>query len=242
MKNNISEPQLFEIKPTKLPITKWASEDIPTNKLLSKGASEISDTELLSILIGCGNEDENAIELSRRILSDNNFNIYTLAKCEPWQLTQYKGISKGKAMRILAALELGKRYMSEKVSNGNFLCSSCDIYQYMRPKMINKQHEEATLLLLNNSLKLIKAVNLSKGGLTETAVDIRLIMREALINNATAIVLCHNHPSGKRMPSREDDKLTKNVKAACETMRIHLVDHVIITDNGYYSYQDEGRL
>lgn len=242
MRNRISEPMLFEMKPTKLTITQWAKEDRPAYRLMEKGASEITNTELLSILIGSGNDDENAIELSRRILADNENNLYLLGRCEQWQLMQYKGISKGKAMRILAAMELGKRYMSEKVEEKKRLCCSSDIYDLMRPRMINLRHEEAAVLLLNSSFRLIKSVNLSKGGLTETAVDVRIIIREALLNNATAIILCHNHPSGHRKPSREDDRLTNSVKVACETMRIAFADHLIITDNGYYSYQDEGRI
>lgn len=227
---------------SKLNINQWAEEDRPREKMERMGANALSNAELLAILIGSGSKDETAVDLMKHIMSDCDNNLNTLGKKSIHELTQYKGLGPAKAITILAACELGKRRSHEEVGSQPCLNSSANIYDYMHPIMQDLDVEEAWVLLMNQQFKLIKAERLSHGGITETAVDVRLIMKEAILNNATVIALVHNHPSNNAIPSRQDDQLTVNVKKACETMRILLMDHVIVTDGKYYSYYDKGRL
>ena len=226
----------------KLNINQWAEEDRPREKLMSLGAEALSNAELLAILIGSGSTRETAVELMKRLLSDCNNNLNTLGKRSIHQLCEYNGIGEAKAVSILAACELGKRRSRETAEARPSLNAAPDIYQYMYTRMQDLDVEEAWILLLNQSCRLLKAERLSHGGITETAVDVRIIIKEALLCNATIVVLCHNHPSGNIKPSTDDDRLTQRVKAACETMRIHFLDHVIVTDGLYYSYHEMGRL
>ncbi len=226
----------------KLNINQWAEEDRPREKMARLGAASLGNAELLAILIGSGSPQESAVELMKRVMADCNNSLNTLGKRTINELTKYNGVGPAKAITILAACELGKRRQMERVEERADLGSATAIYNYMRPKMQDLDTEEAWILLMNRSFKLIKSQCISHGGISETAVDVRIIMREALLNNATAIALCHNHPSGNANPSRDDDRLTQNVKAAAETMRIHLADHVIVTDGKYYSYLEHGKL
>ena len=227
---------------SRLSINEWAEEDRPREKLQALGAECLSNAELLAILIGSGSTDESAVALMKRIMNDCSNNLNTLGKMSIRELTAYKGMGPAKAITILAACELGKRRQKTQVEERRCLSSPQDIYEYMHPTMQDLDVEEAWVLLLNQGFRLIKPVRLSHGGISETAVDIRLIMKEAIVNNATVIALCHNHPSNNLFPSRNDDNLTRNVKKACETMRIHFLDHVIVTDGAYYSYSEQGRL
>ncbi len=227
---------------SRLSINEWAEEDRPREKLQALGAECLSNAELLAILIGSGSTDESAVALMKRIMNDCSNNLNTLGKMSIRELTAYKGMGPAKAITILAACELGKRRQKTLVEERRRLSSPQDIYEYMHPTMQDLDVEEAWVLLLNQGFRLIKPVRLSHGGISETAVDIRLIMKEAIVNNATVIALCHNHPSNNLFPSRNDDNLTRNVKKACETMRIHFLDHVIVTDGAYYSYNEKGRL
>ncbi|MCI6234975.1 MAG: DNA repair protein RadC [Prevotella sp.] len=227
---------------SRLSINEWAEEDRPREKLQALGAECLSNAELLAILIGSGSTDESAVALMKRIMNDCSNNLNTLGKMSIRELTAYKGMGPAKAITILAACELGKRRQKTQVEERRCLSSPQDIYEYMHPTMQDLDVEEAWVLLLNQGFRLIKPVRLSHGGISETAVDIRLIMKEAIVNNATVIALCHNHPSNNLFPSRNDDNLTQNVKKACETMRIHFLDHVIVTDGAYYSYSEKGRL
>lgn len=227
---------------SRLSINEWAEEDRPREKLQALGAECLSNAELLAILIGSGSTDESAVALMKRIMNDCSNNLNTLGKMSIRELTAYKGMGPAKAITILAACELGKRRQKTLVEERRRLSSPQDIYEYMHPTMQDLDVEEAWVLLLNQGFRLIKPVRLSHGGISETAVDIRLIMKEAIVNNATVIALCHNHPSNNLFPSRNDDNLTQNVKKACETMRIHFLDHVIVTDGAYYSYNEKGRL
>lgn len=227
---------------SRLSINEWAEEDRPREKLQALGAECLSNAELLAILIGSGSTDESAVSLMKRIMNDCSNNLNTLGKMSIRELTAYKGMGPAKAITILAACELGKRRQKTQVEERRRLSSPQDIYEYMHPTMQDLDVEEAWVLLLNQGFRLIKPVRLSHGGISETAVDIRLIMKEAIVNNATVIALCHNHPSNNLFPSRNDDNLTRNVKKACETMRIHFLDHVIVTDGAYYSYSEKGRL
>ncbi len=226
----------------KLNINQWSEEDRPREKLERLGAEALSNAELLAILIGSGSPRETAVELMKRVMSDCNNNLNTLGKKTIAELTDYNGVGKAKAITILATCELGKRRQREQAEERATLSSAAAIYDLMRPVMQDFPTEEGHLLLMNNSLKLIKRVCISRGGLTETAIDVRVILREALLANASAIALCHNHPSGNARPSADDDRLTKLLQDACRTMRITFIDHVIITDGRYYSYNEEGRL
>ncbi len=178
----------------------------------------------------------------KRLLADCDNNLNTLGKKTLRELCAYNGIGEAKAVSLLAACELGKRRAMEKAQQRPCMDNAVSIYNYMHPRMQDLYQEEAWALLLNQHLRLIKAVRISQGGITETAIDVRVVMREALLANATVVALCHNHPSGNIKPSRQDDGVTEKVRKACETMRLHLLDHVIVTDGAYYSYQEQGRL
>lgn len=226
----------------KLTISHWAEEDRPREKLERLGAEALSNAELLAILVGSGSTKETAVDLMKRILNDCNNNLNTLGKKTIHSLMEYNGIGEAKAITILAACELGKRRQMEKAEERKKMDSADTIYNYMHPKMQDLDTEEAWILLLNQNFKLIKCERISHGGISETAVDIRIIMREALLNNATVVALCHNHPSNNARPSGDDDRLTTRLDKACETMRLHFLDHIIITDGAYYSYREMGRL
>lgn len=232
-------------KPNKLDrlsIAHWAEEDRPREKMERLGASALSNAELLAILIGSGSVQESAVELMKRLLNDCKNNLNTLGKQTIQDLIRYKGIGSAKAITILAACELGKRRAMEKAEERKNLASAMAIYEYMHPRMQDLDVEEAWVLLMNQHFSLIKSVRISHGGISETAVDVRVIMREAVLCNATVLALCHNHPSNQAFPSTEDDKLTRRVQQASETMRIYFLDHIIVTDGKYYSYREEGRL
>ena len=225
-----------------LRITDWSEADRPREKLRDKGAETLSDAELLAILIGSGSTKESAVALMQRILSACDNNLNTLGKMSLHELMQYNGIGEAKAITIIAACELGKRRQAAKAAERSDMGSAQAVYEYMHPKMQDLDTEEAWVLLMNQRFRLIKAVRLSHGGLTETAVDVRVILREALLANATTLTLIHNHPSGNARPSGDDDRITHKLKTACETMRLYLIDHLIVTDGRYYSYAEEGRI
>ena len=225
-----------------LRITDWSEADRPREKLRDKGAETLSDAELLAILIGSGSTKESAVALMQRILSACDNNLNTLGKMSLHELMQYNGIGEAKAITIIAACELGKRRQAAKAAERPDMGSAQAVYEYMHPKMQDLDTEEAWVLLMNQRFRLIKAVRLSHGGLTETAVDVRVILREALLANATTLTLIHNHPSGNARPSGDDDRITHKLKTACETMRLYLIDHLIVTDGKYYSYAEEGRI
>ena len=225
----------------KLNITDLALDDRPREKFEAQGPTQLTTSELLAILIGSGNTDENAVSLMQRILNDCGGSLTTLERKTIAELCQYKGVGPAKAITILAACEIGVRRGGETCQRTQ-VTSAEDIYDYFRPKMQDLAHEESHLLLLNQRLSIINSRLISRGGITGTVVDIRMILKEALMANATNIALAHNHPSGNLKPSREDDHLTERLKKAAQTMDIKLIDHVIVTDKGYYSYNDEGRI
>ncbi len=226
----------------RLTITQWAEEDRPREKMILHGVSALSNAELLAILIGSGNTEESAVELMRKVLTDYRNNLNELGKASIDELCRYKGIGPAKAISILAASELGKRRKEEKVEGRMSILSSKDVYECFYSLMCDLPTEECWVLLLNQASKIIDKVKVSSGGLNAAAVDVRCILREALLKRASAIALCHNHPSGNIRPSREDDRLTQQVNQASQCMNIHLVDHVILTDGAFYSYADEGRI
>ena len=226
----------------KLSIKDWDEADMPREKLERLGAEALSNAELLAILIGSGSSKESAVDLMKRVMSDCNNNLNTLGKLTITDLMKYNGVGPSKAITILAACELGKRRQAEKPEERVKLDSALAIYKEMHPVMQDLDVEEGWVLLMNQNFKLIKKMCISRGGLTETAIDVRVIIKQAIMSNATVIALCHNHPSGGLRPSGADDSLTNKVKDACNLMRLFFLDHVIITDGGYYSYSEEGRI
>ena len=227
---------------TKLNINQWAEEDRPREKMERLGAEALSDAELLAILVGSGSTKEDAVSLMKRILSDCNNNLNTLGKLTIRDLCQYNGIGPAKAITIMAACELGKRRQLEKAEERPELSTATRIYNHMHPVMQDMDVEEFWVLYLNQAHRLIKKTRISHGGISEVSVDVRIIMREAVLCNATIIVACHNHPSGSIRPSRQDDALTQQLKRACDVMRLYLMDHVIVADGQYFSYRETGKL
>ena len=236
------EPTQIRNKTMKLSINQWAEEDRPREKLEHIGAANLTNAELLAILIGSGSTNESAVDLMKRILNDCKNNLNTLGKMTVAELQRYKGMGPAKAITVLAACELGKRRAREKAEERQDLGSAKAIYDYMHPFMQDLDVEESWILLMNQNFKLIKSMKLSHGGISETAVDVRVIIREAVLANATVLALCHNHPSNNALSSVEDDRLTQRVKKACDIMRIYFLDHLIITDGSYYSYRERRRL
>ncbi len=226
----------------KLTIKQWNEADMPREKFERLGAEALSNSELLAILIGSGNTKESAVDLMKRVMNDCGNNLNTLGKKSIAELCEYEGIGPAKAITILAACELGKRRQLEKAEERLDLGSAVAIYEHMHPLMQDLDVEEAWVLLMNRNFKLIKKVRISHGGISETAVDVRVIMKHAIMNNSTVIALCHNHPSNNPRPSGDDDRLTKRMKEACQLMRIFFLDHLIITDGRYYSYHEEGKI
>ena len=224
------------------PITSWAEDDRPREKLARIGAENLSDAELIAILIGSGNTKESAVDLMKRILKDCDNNLGILGRKSISELTAYNGIGEAKAISILAACELGKRREHEDKLERLDLSQPDAIYQHLLPKMRDLDVEEAYIVLMNNNYKHIKTIRLSHGGITETAVDVRVIIKEAVLCNATIVALAHNHPSGNIHPSGHDDQITRQVKSACDAMRLHFADHIIVTDGAYYSYHESGKL
>ena len=226
---------------SKLNINQWAEEDRPRERMASLGAEALSNAELLAILIGSGSTKESAVDLMKRILADCNNNLNALGKMSISDLCQYNGIGEAKAISILAACELGKRRQAETPEERPDLGTATRIYNHMRPVMQDLDVEEFWAIYMNQHYRLIKKVRISHGGITETSVDIRIIIREAVLANCTILAVCHNHPSGNLSPSRQDDDLTRSIRRACEVMSIHFLDHVIITDGHYYSYHEQGK-
>ena len=226
----------------KLTIAHWAEDDQPREKLRDKGPHALSNAELLAILIGSGTPGVSAVELMQTVLNGCKNNLNTLGKMTIRQLMDYKGIGEAKAITILAACELGKRRQAEAPEERPALETATKVYRHMHAKMQDLDTEEFWVLLLNQSYRLIKEIKIAHGGISEVTVDIRIIIREAVLANATILVVCHNHPSGSIVPSKADDTLTYSIKKACDLMRLHFMDHVIIADGLYYSYHEEGKV
>lgn len=227
---------------TNFPITHWSEDDKPREKMMLKGKSALSDAELVAILIGSGSRNESAVALSKRILASVNNNLSSLGKQSLAQLMEFKGIGEAKAITIAAALELGRRRKEENPLELVKVTSSKVMYQEMYPIIGELAHEEFWVVYLNNSNKIIFKAQLSKGGITGTIVDVRLVFKIALEQNAVAIVLAHNHPSGKLQASEADIQVTKKIKNAGLQLDIPVLDHIIVTEHGYFSFADEGIL
>jgi DNA repair protein RadC len=225
-----------------LKITSWAEEDRPREKLVLKGRSALSDAELIGILIGSGTVSLSAVELSKIILKEVGNDLNELAKLSVKDLQKFKGIGEAKAITIVSALELGRRRKETESSKKIKITSSNDVYCLMKPHLLDLQHEEFWVLFLNRSNLVIKKQAISIGGVTGTVADPKIIFKAALENIACSIILVHNHPSGNIMPSESDKQLTRKMKQAGEYLEIPVLDHVIFTDNKYYSFADEGVL
>lgn len=226
----------------KLNINQWAEEDRPREKMARLGASSLSTAELLAILIGSGSTEKSAVELMKDVLHDCDDSLRNLGKMDIEQLMEYKGIGEAKAITILAACELARRHENEEAANIKEMKEAQDIFRFMLPKTRDLNVEQAWLLTMNSKMKLLKVKRISEGGYTETAVDVRIIIKEALMSNATVVALVHNHPSGNPKPSQDDDRVTCQIKEACSLMRIYLADHIIIGNNDYYSYRENGKI
>lgn len=225
-----------------LPVSMWAKEDIPTCKMNQIGIKSLTNAELISIIIGSGSRIETSVDLSKRMLAKQENSLIKLSKCSVKDLSVMYGVGEVKASKILAAFELGMRRQQEVASEQPKISTATEIYHYMTPCMCNLDVEEFWALYLNQNYNVIKRVRISHGGISEVSVDIRIIMREAFLANATIIAVCHNHPSGSLSPSKADCELTMSLQRACEIMRIRLIDHMIITDGSYYSFHENGRL
>ncbi len=225
----------------KLSIKQWAEEDRPREKLLLKGVSALSDSELIAILIGSGNSEESAVELSKRILSVANNDLSRLARMSVSDLTNnFKGIGEAKAVSIISALELGRRRKNGEPEERRKITSSRIAYEEFFPMLTDLNHEETWALLTDRSNKVVKTLQVSRGGISGTVVDIRLILREALNHYASGIFLAHNHPSENCRPSPQDTQVTKKLKEAARWMDIILLDHIIVCGDRYFSFADEG--
>ena len=222
------------------PITNWSEDDKPREKLMLKGKSVLSDAELIAILIGSGSRNESAVGLSKRILASVDHNLNALGKLSIAQLMNFKGIGEAKAISIIAAMELGRRRRNEDAAELTKITSSKAVFEIMQPIIGELPHEEFWVLFLNNSNKVLFKTQLSKGGMTGTMVDVRIVFKIAFEQNATAIILTHNHPSGKLQASDADIQITKKIKTAGQQLDIPVLDHIIITENGYFSFVDEG--
>lgn len=222
------------------PITNWSEDDKPREKLMLKGKSVLSDAELVAILIGSGSRNESAVDLSKKILASVDNNLNALGKLSISQLMVFRGIGEAKAISIIAALELGRRRRGEDAVELKKITSSKVIFEIMQPIIGELPHEEFWIIYMNNSNKVISKSQLSKGGITGTLVDVRIVFKTALEMGATALILCHNHPSGTLIPSDADKQITRKLKLAGDSLEIKVLDHLIVTESSYYSFADEG--
>jgi len=225
-----------------LTIKQWSPADQPREKLRDQGARFLSNAELLAILIGSGTVDMSAVELSKVILSSVKNNINNLGKLTLHQLKNFKGIGEAKSIKIAAALELGRRQRSSDINERPIIRSSQSVFDFMAPLLSALSHEEFWILYLNNSNKVLAKAQLSKGGITTTVVDVRLVLKKALELGAIGLILVHNHPSGTLKPSPSDLDLTRKLKNAASTLEITVWDHIILTEKTYFSFADENVL
>ncbi len=227
----------------RMTIRDWAEDDRPREKMMLKGAQSLSDAELLAILISSGNQNETAVELSRRILHECGDNFHELARLSINDLCKsFKGIGPAKAITIIAALELGKRRKIEESLERKQVTSSVHLFELFEPYLSDLNHEEFWVALFNGANKVIAVKRLTQGGSRQTVVDLPMLLKIALDNLASNIAVAHNHPSGQNKPSHEDDVITKRIKAGCDAIGIHMLDHIIIAQNKYYSFSDEGKM
>lgn len=225
-----------------LSIKTWAEEDRPREKLLTKGSRTLSKAELIAIILGSGSRNQSAVDLAKEILLFYDNDLDLLAKASVAELKKFKGIGEAKAIALVSTLELGRRRLSVTKKEQTKISSSNDAYEYLMPSMFDLKHEVFKILLLNRQNKIIKIQELSSGGVTGTVVDPKMIFKEALDYLACGIILCHNHPSGNLKPSQSDIDLTNKIKSAGSLFDINVLDHLIISSEGYFSFADEGMI
>lgn len=224
-------------------LREWAQDDRPREKMMLKGSQSLSDAELLAILISSGNKNETAVELSRRILHDCGDNLHQLARLSINDFCKtFKGVGPAKAITIIAALELGKRRKIEESLERKQISSSIHLFELFEPYLSDLNHEEFWVALLNGANKVIAVKRLTQGGARQTVVDLPMLLKMAIDNLASNIAVAHNHPSGQNRPSHEDEQITKRIKTGCEAIGINMLDHIIIAQNKYFSFSDEGKM
>lgn len=224
------------------PIRQWAEDDRPREKMLLKGKSALSNAELIALLIGSGNSEESAVQLAQRMLDRVDNNLIELSKMSIEELSRFRGMGKAKAISIIAAMELGKRRLAERVIRQTKITSSRDVYDLLLPELTDSYYEFFYVLLLDRANKVIRKLNISSGGVAGTVVDPKKIFKLALDHNASSIILAHNHPSNNLKPSDNDIKLTKKLQEAGKALDIPVLDHVIAGNDNYFSFADEGLL
>jgi len=220
----------------------WDNDDRPREKMLNKGRKSLSNAELIAIIMGSGNREESAVELSKRLLNSVDNDLISLGKLSIDETMRFKGIGEAKAISIAATMELGRRRRESEVKEKKKIGSSKDVFEIFQPNMTDLPYEEFWILLLNRANKIMGKYQISQGGVSGTVADPKIIFNLALTNLASSVILCHNHPSGNISPSNEDTKLTKKIGHGCDLLELKLLDHVIIGDQNYYSYADEGML
>jgi DNA repair protein RadC len=225
-----------------LKIKDWAVEDRPREKLLKKGVISLTDAEIIALLIGSGSRKETAVELSRRILKDAGNSLHELGKLSIHELQKYSGIGEAKAIAIAAALELGRRRQLSGIRDKKQVTSSQDVFEMLHPRLGDLPHEEFWVVLLNRANKIVDELKISHGGTSGTVTDVKIILKEAIDRRACGIIMCHNHPSGNLNPSKADLSITQKLKNAAAYLDIQVLDHIILGDNNYYSFADEGAL
>ncbi len=226
----------------KLSIKAWAVEERPREKLVSRGISSLTDGELIAILISSGNKKESAVELSRRIMDSVRHNLHELGKLNCDELKRFRGIGDAKAITLIAAMELGRRRNQSEALENFQIRGSRDAANYLRPEIGDLSHEEFWVIFLNRQNKVMDKQRLSQGGMTGTVIDVRMVLKQALEKHATSLIFCHNHPSGNLEPSDADKKITRQLKEAAALMEIPVIDHLIVTQSGFFSFADEGLL
>ena len=223
----------------RLTIKEWSVQDRPREKYARNGAASLSDAELIAILFRTGNASESAVELAKRILSSSNNSLNTLSEKTLRELSEIKGIGQAKAMALLTAFEIGKRIRAEKVEERPVIQNSMDVVNLMQNKIAYLDHEELWVIYLNNSNRILDVVQINKGGISSTEVDVRIVLEKAVVMKSTQIILCHNHPSGSVRPSKADIQLTEKTRKAANILDVMLVDHIIIHKGKYYSFAEE---
>lgn len=219
-----------------------AEDDRPREKFLRKGKSTLSDSELLAIIMGSGSREENAVELARKIFASVNNNWHQLSLLSVKDLMKFKGIGETKAISIISALEIGRRRAGQEIPEKTIIGNSHDAYMVLRNQLSDLRTEEFWAIFLNNNNKVIHVSKLTQGGISQSIVDVRTLYKGALDHFSTGIIIAHNHPSGSLKPSREDIHITKKIKEAGDTLSIQLLDHIIVTQDSYFSFSDEGLL
>ncbi len=224
------------------PITQWAENDRPREKLLEKGVSALSDAELIAIILGSGSRNESAVQLAQRILNTAHNSFHKLARFSPTELMSFQGVGSAKAVALVAAMEIARRRSERQADAELRVGSSKEAYKLMYAQLADLNHEEFWVILLHQSNKVIARKKISQGGIAGTVTDVRIILKEALLVSAPSIILAHNHPSGNLEPSIADSTITNKIVDAAQTIDMHVLDHIIVGAHGYYSFADNGKL